>query len=495
MAGMRGSRFAGVNVPALVALLVGAALGALAILFWHALDRIDDRLNTPEDNVVWGLTQLEQEYNLLRLEAAKVKLAAANGGGTPLDEDALAGLQLRLDLFVSRVRILQEGTFFRQIAERPALAGLLSRIEDAIGAADATMAAGPRNGAAETARRLEADLSPLAGDLRRLSVEASHLYNELQSAFQAQMRRLILTIGGVFLALAAGVLGFLVVLGLQHRRLTRTNESLSRLSEELKAANQTKSRFLANMSHELRTPLNAILGFSEIMRDQRFGALDTRYQGYAGDIHRSAAHLLALINDVLDLSKVEAGRRELEPAEIFLATESAAAARLLEPKARARGISVALEFPDDLPPVLADPLAIRQVLLNLLSNAIKFSFDGGRVRICATARGGSVEVRVIDAGIGIPESDLERVTRPFEQVRNAFTAAEEGTGLGLSLSKGLVEMHGGCLVLESDAGRGTTARFTLPAGLPEAAREAGEGLARPAAPEETALTGPLRRIS
>jgi two-component system cell cycle sensor histidine kinase PleC len=232
------------------------------------------------------------------------------------------------------------------------------------------------------------------------------------------------------------------------------------------SANKAKSEFLANMSHELRTPLNAINGFSEIMLGEMYGPLgDRRYRDYARDILHSGQHLLALINDILDMSKIEAGKMtlRLEPVSIEELAEDAA--RLVRNRAETAGLTLALEFAD-LPEVEADYRAIKQVLLNLLSNAIKFTPRGGRVTIRAERRddhlGSRIRVAVQDTGIGIAREDLERLARPFEQIESQHSKTQQGTGLGLALSKALLEMHGGLLSLKSAPGQGTEASFLLP---------------------------------
>jgi two-component system cell cycle sensor histidine kinase PleC len=232
------------------------------------------------------------------------------------------------------------------------------------------------------------------------------------------------------------------------------------------SANKAKSEFLANMSHELRTPLNAINGFSEIMLGEMYGPLgDRRYRDYARDILHSGQHLLALINDILDMSKIEAGKMtlRLEPVSIEEVAEDAA--RLVRNRAETAGLTLALEFAD-LPEVEADYRAIKQVLLNLLSNAIKFTPRGGRVTIRAERRddhlGSRIRVAVQDTGIGIAREDLERLARPFEQIESQHSKTQQGTGLGLALSKALLEMHGGLLSLKSAPGQGTEASFLLP---------------------------------
>jgi two-component system cell cycle sensor histidine kinase PleC len=253
--------------------------------------------------------------------------------------------------------------------------------------------------------------------------------------------------------------------------LEASQEQLSELARKYEAekvraetANRAKSEFLANMSHELRTPLNAINGFSEIMAAEMYGPLgDKRYRDYVTDILNSGQHLLALINDILDMSKIEAGKMSLRFEPVSLQEVAEDAARLVRNRAEAAGLDLTLEFPP-LPEVEADYRAVKQVLLNLLSNAIKFTPRGGRITILAEVGAGGERVRmgVRDTGIGIAPDDLARLAKPFEQIEHQHAKTQQGTGLGLALSKSLVELHGGLIDLKSAPGQGTTASFTLP---------------------------------
>jgi two-component system cell cycle sensor histidine kinase PleC len=252
--------------------------------------------------------------------------------------------------------------------------------------------------------------------------------------------------------------------------LEKSQAELSELARKYEAekvraegANQAKSEFLANMSHELRTPLNAINGFSEIMLAEMFGPLgDGRYRDYAQDILNSGQHLLALINDILDMSKIEAGKMTLRFEPVSIEEVAEEAVRLIQPRADTAGLELTLELPP-LPNVEADYRAVKQVLLNLLSNAVKFTPRGGSVDIRAEALGeNGVRVIVHDTGIGIASEDLARLARPFEQIESQHSKTQQGTGLGLALSKALVEMHGGALELDSAPGRGTTVSVRLP---------------------------------
>ena len=227
-------------------------------------------------------------------------------------------------------------------------------------------------------------------------------------------------------------------------------------------ANAAKSEFLANMSHELRTPLNAINGFSEMMAREMLGPLGhQRYVEYANDIHASGHHLLALINDILDMAKIEAGKQSLNLEDVNLASLIEDALRLMGPRATEGSLTLSSDIPP-LPPMEVDHRAIKQVVLNLLSTAIKFTPRGGRVKIVARQVDYRVMVSVMDTGIGISKEDLARLAQPFQQVESQLAKTQQGTGLGLALSKSLIELHEGRFEIASEPGRGTTVSFILP---------------------------------
>ncbi|MFN9925505.1 MAG: sensor histidine kinase, partial [Phenylobacterium sp.] len=232
-------------------------------------------------------------------------------------------------------------------------------------------------------------------------------------------------------------------------------------------ANAGKSRFLAGMSHELRTPLNAIMGFSDIMRQRLFGPLADRYAEYAGLIHESGEHLLELINDLLDMSKIEAERYELA-REDFDAREAATAVlRLMRGQADRAGVTLRGVLPSAALMVDADRRALKQIALNLLANALRFTPAGGAVTLTLAAVEGELELAVVDTGVGIALADLERLGRPYEQAGDADKRAG-GTGLGLSLVRAFAALHGGRFTLQSVEGAGAAARVRLPVLLPAA---------------------------
>lgn len=256
-----------------------------------------------------------------------------------------------------------------------------------------------------------------------------------------------------------------------HLDITTERVAEQRMREAMRtveAADSAKTTFLAHMSHELRTPLNAILGFSELIRDAHLGPLPDRYRGYAEDIHRSGQHLLALVNDVLDLSRVESGRLELQPEPVDLASDIEGAVSLVAQRAEAHGIAIEQRVARDLPLLHADPLRLRQILINLLTNAVKFTPDGGRVTIEAAAVARSVRITVADTGIGMTEQEIALALEPFRQARKLSRRPREGSGLGLPLAKALVESHGGMLMIDSEPEVGTRITILLPTGNEEA---------------------------
>jgi signal transduction histidine kinase len=251
-------------------------------------------------------------------------------------------------------------------------------------------------------------------------------------------------------------------LGALGANVNRMNEELRRLYLELEAASRHKSEFLANMSHELRTPLNAIIGFSQVLRDEMVGSVNPKQSEYLDDIISSGNHLLSLINDVLDLSKVEAGQVELDVHPFSLREALERGVVMVRERATEDGVRVAFEAAPEIDVVDGDERRIKQVIFNLLSNAVKFTPAGGEVDVSAMRVNGEVRVSVADTGPGVDPEDHERIFEEFRQTESGLEQ-HEGTGLGLALSKRFVELHGGRIWIESELGRGSTFVFTLPA--------------------------------
>lgn len=256
--------------------------------------------------------------------------------------------------------------------------------------------------------------------------------------------------------------------------LSELNRDYQIETERAEAASKAKSEFLANMSHELRTPLNAIIGFSEVLQARMFGPLGSdKYAEYADDIHNSGIHLLTVINDILDMAKIEAGQMQIDCENVDLAPLLDEALRLVAIQAEKKGIEVEQKISKHLS-LAADRRAMKQILLNLLSNAVKFTEPGGRIMVRARRTSSAVTLTIEDTGIGIPKALLSRIGQPFEQVQNQFSKSTGGSGLGLAISRSLTELHGGAMKVRSTEGVGTIVSVRMPIECSQSEREAGE---------------------
>ena len=328
--------------------------------------------------------------------------------------------------------------------------------------------------------------------LRRIPVEIADILEDRQYQYE-RVRSILIRLGyrsvlSIPLLLEERILGALTVsrrepghfppemvnllqtfatqsaLAIQNAKLFR---EIADKGRQLEAASRHKSEFLANMSHELRTPLNAILGFSEVLAERMFGEVNAKQAEYLQDILSSGRHLLSLINDILDLSKVEAGRLELELGRFHLPTALDNALTLVRERATRHGITLTQSVDEGVGDIVGDERKVKQILLNLLSNAVKFTPEGGRVGVTTMAGADGITIAVSDTGIGIAPQDQAAIFEEFRQVGREDARKQEGTGLGLTLAKKFVELHGGRIWVESQVGQGSTFSFTLPVRLDE----------------------------
>ncbi|MQX35873.1 sensor histidine kinase [Roseospira navarrensis] len=300
-------------------------------------------------------------------------------------------------------------------------------------------------------------IQALAGTMGRLAKDPVHNGRVLVGSFRARELR---GLAASFNDLMGRVSRQRIDLEDQARALGDARDAAEDARIQADAANMAKSHFLASMSHELRTPLNAVMGFAEVLRDEMFGPLGSaKYREYAQDIHASGSHLRDLVDDLLDLARIEADKFELHMEPTPVCTEIQACIALFRERAAAKRLSLTGSCPGDLPPLIADGRALRQMLFNLVSNAVKYTPDGGRIRVSASATDTTVALAVSDTGIGIRTELHELVFAAYGRVQDVVTRDIEGTGLGLSLVRALMEKHGGAVTLDSTPGRGST--FTL----------------------------------
>ncbi len=294
---------------------------------------------------------------------------------------------------------------------------------------------------------------PLAGIAASASIDESVALKDWRERAETELIALVLR------SLFVAGIGIFLVQQLRHREAA--DAALVKAKEAAEQASRAKSAFLANMSHELRTPLNAIIGFSEIIKNRQFGVASERYPEYAGHVFDSGTHLLSLINDILNLSKLEAGRLNLEEDDFDLKSTFEASLKFVEMQARLAqvNLSMRLDHPDLW--VRADERRLRQVLINLLSNAVKFTPEGGHVVLSSALVKEGLAISVRDTGIGMAAEDIPNAMAPFGQVESVLRRKREGTGLGLPLAKQLIELHGGTFTIESRLNEGTTVRFVL----------------------------------
>ncbi len=412
-------------------------------------------------NVVWAASQALTEFHRLEYQVAAFTMP-----NSPVSKDEVL---LRFDIMYNRLNILRGGDLEGVSDKDPEQKATVDQLEALLAEIQPLIETLDRPGAAAQAL---SRLRTLDGKLTRFAAAANQFGGDQVAEDQQRLLKLHRT----FSILAGGLvvcgLAFIGLLFYQNRMVENAHRHLRLVSDDLRVAkdaaegaSQAKSRFLANMSHELRTPLNAIIGFSEIIANESFGAAaQARYREYAGDILKSGRHMFDLVNDILTMAKLDAGHYEVTLVRLNLGEVAESTLNMFMGTEMASNRDIAIERSSDWWPwVHADERAVRQILLNLLSNAVKFSPVDTPVRlICQRTPEGDLQLTVTDRGIGMLPEETARVGQPFYQVDGRIARKYEGTGLGLSIVKGLIEHHGGRLVVESQRGVGSQVSVILP---------------------------------
>ncbi|HEX6956923.1 MAG TPA: ATP-binding protein [Ferrovibrio sp.] len=414
-------------------------------------------------NVVWEAVQFRNEHQVFR--TALLETLA----GAP--KSSMAELKQRYDILYSRLELLHDGEPGVVLQSNPRLHDLAVKLDRAIRGWETELAAysaGNRAAGlaiAAASRSLDPNFNALAANLNILGVqrieEAKLRSGRLYNALIAAIAVICLLVFGFAFAL----LRQLRLTERAHADLRAITGDLDLACHQAEQASRAKTNFLATMSHELRTPLNAILGFADVMRQGVFGSIDNpRYRDYLDGIMKSGQHLLALINDVLDMSRIEAGKLELNEADIDIGAAIDQALSLVQVTADGKGVRLDRSIPAGLPRLRADKRLLQQMLLNLLSNAVKFTAEGGQVEIAAAMlTDGELAIRVRDTGSGMTDAQLRRVFEPFSQGDSLRAREIGGSGLGLPITRRLIELHQGRIHLSSRRSIGTTAILIFPA--------------------------------
>jgi signal transduction histidine kinase len=443
------------RLPVIFSLMIAAFLGISVVSAIASLTALRQLSNVNYDSSGLAVVQLRLHYNLMLSELKVLELHPSAG--------SVEQARLQFDIIYQRLRSLPKRPPYNSFLTAGELAQIDNVFERVKAEAPAFDAAEPDNAAYLIGVR--GRLEPHLETINVLSGRVIQLAGEYRDQRRKDITRstelLIVSTAGLVLT----GLFFAFLLWQSRARLRKQNQALEKLTEQLINANKAKSEFLALMSHELRTPLNAVIGFSEMIMREVFGPIgDKHYTEYAKDIKLSGDHLLNLINDILDLSKIEAGQFRVNPSSFSLGEAIDEAVQIVAIDERGGDSRIIIETADDLGNLYADHRSFRHILINLLSNAEKYTPEGGQIRVSAQrSPDGGIEIRVSDTGIGIPEADIERVLEPFGQSRNNSELTHEGTGLGLALSKQLTELNCGVLKLQSTVDVGTTVSLRFPA--------------------------------
>ena len=448
------------GVAVVFAVVIGALLLALLVLRDDVSQNFDRMRRTAASALTWNTAQFV-------VDSARLSTTLTQPAPTAERTRRWYALQ-------NRYAVLTTGMVREEMLANPDSAALLPSIAidmDVLGDALGENAAAPIDAA-----RLSDTVDGLIAKAHRLSVLTSTAAAREDEAARESLAEIIETISMVRIALGI-VLGIgVMALFWQQMRMRRLTGELAKAKIQAESANRAKTDFLAHMSHEFRTPLNAIIGFSDLMRAEVYGPINSpRYKEYIGDIADAGNHLLGLIDKVLDVAKIEAGKVEAQPVPVDISDLLQNCADLIRQPLAERQLTLEMRLPPTLPPVMADPQHLRQIVLNLLSNAVKFTLAGGEVSIGAARRAANdtgeegIEIWVTDTGIGIAPADIAKALAPFGQVRTNANTAQQGTGLGLPITKSLTELNGGRFEIRSEPGKGTRVSILFPTGklLPE----------------------------
>jgi len=445
------------GVAVAFAVVIGGLLLALLFLRDDVSQNFEQMRRSAASALTWNTAQFE-------VDAARFATTLTRGAPSPERTKRWYALQ-------NRYAILIAGMVRDELLANPDSAALMPSIAidmDLLQTALGEDATRPIDAA-----RVHRAVNELMAKAHRLAVLTNTATSLEDAAARESLADIIETISTVRIALGM-VLGIgVMALFWQQMRLRRLTGELAKAKIQAEAANRAKTDFLAHMSHEFRTPLNAIIGFSDLMQAEIYGPINSpRYKDYIGDIADAGKHLLGLIDKVLDVAKIEAGKVEARPEPVDIPDLLQNCADLIQQPVHANQLTLRLHVPAALPPVMADPQHLRQIMLNLLSNAVKFTLAGGEVsmganRHNATAESnGGVELWVKDTGIGIAPADIAKALAPFGQVRTNATTAQQGTGLGLPITKSLTELNGGRFQIRSEPGQGTWVSIYFPAATP-----------------------------